>query len=394
MLIGRGEEVALDALKLESFAALIVGAGLFGGTMANLIRRATNQPVLVIDRRSSVGGNISSETWEDTGIEIHKYGPHIFHTSNHRIWDFCRSFTDFNNYRHHVWSIHNGRHYPMPISLPTMEAFWQTSLSPAEAKKKMEEVTKHYHEGANFEDLALKSIGEELYEAFIKGYTAKQWQTDPKHLPVETFSRLPIRFDRNTRYFNDRFEGIPSDGYQTWAERIFEDDLIHVALDTDWSSVKSHLPRELPVIYSGAIDEYFDYKHGLLGWRTLDFEFISLATTDYQGCAQVNFPDPAVPFTREVEYRHFRPENKNMATGRTVISREYSRFAGIGDEPYYPIRRKEDLVTLAKYEHEAALIGNTVFGGRLGNYRYFDMHTTVGNAFKLFDSRVSTLLAL
>jgi UDP-galactopyranose mutase len=240
-------------------------------------------------------------------------------------------------------------------------------------------------EARNLEEKAISLIGRPLYEAFIRGYTAKQWQTDPRDLPAEIISRLPVRYTYDNRYFNDTYEGLPVDGYTAWLERMADHPSIEVRLDTDFFDHKDDLVGRLPVIYTGPVDRYFDYVEGELGWRTLDFEQEVVPTGDYQGTSVMNYADTDVPFTRIHEFRHFHPE-RDYPREATVIMREYSRFADRGDEPYYPINTSEDRKRLLAYRDLAKGEDGVVFGGRLGSYKYLDMHMAIGSALSRWDN--------
>ena len=279
---------------------LIVGAGLFGSVMAERIANGLGLPVTVIEKRSHTGGNCWSEIDAETGIEIHKYGPHIFHTSNREVWDYISQFTQWNNYQHHVWSRHKGRMYSMPINLATINSFYGMSLTPAEAEKFIaaEAAREGITEPANLEEKAISMIGRPLYEAFIRGYTIKQWEKDPTELAPEIITRLPVRFNYNSRYFNDIWEGIPLHGYAAIFEKMLSNPLISVRLNTDWFDIRDSISPDTLVIYTGPIDRFFDYRFGRLEWRTLDFEKEYHDVPDYQGAAQINEADTDTPQTR------------------------------------------------------------------------------------------------
>lgn len=366
------------------YLAVIVGSGFYGLTMAERITEESGRPVLVIERRSAIGGNARSETDLEAGIEVHNYGPHIFHTSNERVWNYVKRFTDFNDYRHHVWSSSEGELFPLPVSLATISAVAGRQLAPQEARNFIAETRVPNSHPNNFEEKALDSVGSVLYERFFKGYTQKQWQLNPKELPAEIFGRLPVRFDLNTRYFSDTYEGIPTDGYAEWIDRMAASELIHVALNTDWKDIREQVMGQVKVIYTGPIDEFFDNQFGRLSWRTLDFEFERVAVEDFQGAAQINYPDVAVAFTRIVEYRHFHPERKLRKGHSTIISREFSRLAKEDDEPYYPVRSPQDREILSRYRAAIEDLPSVHFGGRLGTYQYLDMHMAIASALTNF----------
>lgn len=368
-----------------SFRYVVVGAGFFGAVMARRIAEELDEPVLILERRSHIGGNSHSETDPRTGIEVHRYGTHLFHTSNQAVWTFVKRFSDFNNYRHRVFTRHRGRVYTMPINLQTINAFFGVDLSPAEARTFIADQIAQaaVAEPANLEEKAISLIGRPLYEAFIRGYTAKQWETDPTNLPPDIITRLPVRFSRNDFYFADLYEGLPIDGYATLFDRLLAHPRITVRLGCDFFAARSTLPAGATVIYTGPIDRYFDYRCGRLGWRTLDFETESLDVDDHQGASVMNYADAEIPYTRIHEFKHLHPERCH--DGRTTIMREYSRFAAGNDEPYYPINTAADRKTYDAYRAMAAAQDTVIFGGRLGSYRYLDMHQAIAAAFKAFE---------
>ncbi|AGF73628.1 UDP-galactopyranose mutase [Corynebacterium halotolerans] len=381
---------------------IVVGSGLFGLTVAERAASQLGKRVLIVERRSHLGGNAYSEAEPETGIEIHKYGAHLFHTSNKRVWDYVNQFTDFTGYQHRVFAMHDGTAYQFPMGLGLINQFFGRYYSPDEARELIREQTDGLNpaDATNLEEKAISLIGRPLYEAFIRDYTAKQWQTDPRNLPAGNITRLPVRYTFNNRYFNDTYEGLPVDGYAAWLERMADHELIDVRLDTDWFEVRDDVRAaspDAPVVYTGPLDRYFDYSEGELGWRTLDFETEVLETGDFQGTPVMNYNDADVPYTRIHEFRHFHPErNDRYPSDRTVIMKEYSRFAGEGDEPYYPINTPEDREMLLAYRELAAAEteNNKVhFGGRLGTYQYLDMHMAIASALSMFDNRLVEALA-
>jgi UDP-galactopyranose mutase len=367
---------------LHSCDLVVVGAGFYGATIAERAA-ARGLRVLVVDRRDHIGGNAYTEVHPETGIEVHRYGPHLFHTPNAEVWDYLQRFTGFTDFQLRVWSSHRGQLYPLPVNLATISQFVGRHLSPAEARAVIAEQTEGLDPQAatNLEDKAIASIGRPLYEAFIRDYTAKQWQTDPRLLPAATIARLPVRYTTDTRYFSDRFQGLPVDGYTAIFERMLASDSIAVRLGVDWFDLRHAAPAGLPVVYTGPIDRYFDYAEGRLGWRTTRFEAETVAVGDYQGTAIVNYPDAGVPFTRIVEYRHLYPDRPYPAD-RSVIVREFPRFATGDDEPFYPVDTAEDRARLARYRARAEAEPDVLFGGRLGTYRYLDMHQAIAMALK------------
>ncbi|WP_409485116.1 UDP-galactopyranose mutase [Arsenicicoccus dermatophilus] len=374
---------------------VVVGAGLFGLTVAQQVAERFDKKVLILDRRSHVGGNAYSEIDPDTGIEVHKYGAHLFHTSNERVWEYVNRFTSFTGYQHRVYTCHRGEVFPMPINLGTINQFFRAAYGPDEARALIREQAAELGDKTpeNFVEKGVSLIGRPLYEAFIAHYTAKQWQTDPEKLSADIISRLPVRFTYDNRYFNDRFEGLPAQGYAAWLERMADHDNIEVRLDTDFFDASQELSRDavagnVPVVYTGPVDRYFDYQEGRLGWRTIDLEEERLDVGDFQGCPVMNYPDADVPFTRILEFRHFHPE-RQMAQDKTIIHREYSRFATGDDEPYYPVNTPEDREQLLRYRDLAKAQRGVLFGGRLGTYKYFDMHMAIGAALSMVDNKLA-----
>lgn len=373
---------------------VVVGSGLFGLTIAEQTATELGLKVALLDRRSHIGGNAYSEKEKQTGIEVHRYGAHLFHTSNERVWEYVNRFTEFTNYVHRVYTRHNGIVYPMPINLGTINQFFNAAYSPAEAKALIAEQAGELAgtDPQNLNDKGISLIGRPLYEAFIKHYTAKQWQTPPEELPASIISRLPVRYNYDNRYFNDKYEGLPVDGYAAWLERMAAHPNIEVHLNTDFFEPGHQYSREnvlgqIPVVYTGPVDRYFDYAEGDLSWRTIDLEEEVLPIEDFQGCSVMNYPDADVPFTRIHEFRHFHPE-RDYTKDATVIMREYSRFANKGDEPYYPVNTSVDREKLLAYRDLAKGENNVLFGGRLGTYKYLDMHMAIGAALSMFDNKI------
>ncbi|WP_181171179.1 UDP-galactopyranose mutase [Mesorhizobium sp. B2-3-14] len=377
----------MDRTLLGKAEILIVGAGFYGATLAERIATQLGRRVLVIDRRRHIGGNAYTEQDPVTGVEIHRYGPHLFHTSNEEVWNYLRAFTGFTAYRHRAFSTYRDKVYPLPINLATMSQFFGRRLSPDEARDMIAEQATEVGDRppANLEEKAISLVGRPLYEALIKGYTAKQWQTDPRELPAQIIARLPVRYTFEDGYFNDRFQGQPVDGYTAIFEKMLAQELIETRLGIDFFDIKSLLPKDLPVVYTGPIDRYFDYSEGELGWRTIDIDLEVMDTPDHQGTAIMNYADEAVPYTRVVEFRHFNPERQH-GSAKTLIGREYSRFAGRADEPYYPIDTRRDQAVYRRYLDRAGAEKNLHLGGRLGTYRYLDMHQAIGAALKVFET--------
>ncbi|WP_288784099.1 UDP-galactopyranose mutase [uncultured Microbacterium sp.] len=375
---------------------LVVGSGLFGLTIAERAA-AAGRKVTVIDRRHHIGGNAYSVAEPTTGIEVHQYGAHLFHTSNPTVWEYVNRFTAFTNYVHRVYTQHKGVVYPLPINLGTINQFFHSAYSPADARALILELAGEYDvkSAANLEEKAISLIGRPLYEAFIRDYTAKQWQTDPKDLPAEVISRLPVRYTYDNRYFNDTWEGLPTDGYTAWLERMADNDNIDVKLGIDFFDESQPLNKsatvgQVPIVYTGPVDRYFGFSEGELSWRTIDLEQEVLDIGDFQGTSVMNYADADVPYTRIHEFRHFHPERADRyPDDKTVIMREYSRFAGADDEPYYPVNTPADRSGLLAYRELAKGEDGVTFGGRLGTYQYLDMHMAIGSALSLWNNQLA-----
>ncbi|MDK8808778.1 UDP-galactopyranose mutase [Corynebacterium striatum] len=383
---------------MTSYDLIVVGSGFFGLTVAERAASQLGKKVLIVERRNHLGGNAYSEAEPETGIEVHKYGAHLFHTSNERVWNYVNQFTDFTDYQHRVFAMHDGTAYQFPMGLGLINQFFGKYYSPDEARQLIKDQAGEFDvdEAQNLEEKAIALIGRPLYEAFIRDYTAKQWQTDPKELPAGNITRLPVRYTFNNRYFNDTYEGLPVDGYAAWLENMADHELIDVQLDTDWFEVREQVREEnpdAPVVYTGPLDRYFDFSEGELGWRTLDFDLEVLPTGDFQGTPVMNYNDADVDYTRIHEFRHFHPERQDKyPKDKTVIMKEYSRFAESGDEPYYPINTPEDRTKLEAYRRRAAAEAKenqVLFGGRLGTYQYLDMHMAIASALSMFDNKLA-----
>lgn len=379
------------AKQLSEADLVIVGAGLFGMTIAERAASVFGKRSLIIEQRNHIGGNAFSYFDPETSVEVHKYGTHIFHTENTKVFEYLSLFTEFNDYKHHVWTKHKGQTYPMPIGLATLNAFYKRDIDPQEAKRIIQESASSVTgTPSNLEDKAISLIGEDLYRAFIEGYTAKQWQTDPKLLPPDIISRLPVRYNFETRYFTDKYEGLPKDGYGAWFENMVKSDLINVATETDFFEIKSLIPQDKLVIFTGPIDQYFDFEYGLLSWRTLDLESEVIDVDDYQGTSVMNYADQTEPWTRIHEFKHLHPE-RQYVSGKTFVMKEFSRAALPEDEKYYPVNTPEDREKIDKYRKLAKEEPNTLFGGRLGSYKYLDMHMAVASALVMFENEITPI---
>ena len=368
---------------------VVVGTGLFGLTVAERCASDLGLRVLMLDRRSHLGGNAYSELDPDTGIEVHQYGAHLFHTSNTRVWEYVNRFTSFTSYQHKVFTNYRGQIYSMPINRATICSYTGRAMTPDEARALVAEQAGEIDaaNARNLEEKGISLIGRPLYEAFIRGYTAKQWQTDPRDLPPEIINRLPVRYNFDNRYFNDTYEGLPTDGYTAWLTRMADSDKIEVRLDTDFFDLREDLVGNVPIVFTGPVDQYFDYAAGDLSWRTIDFDYQVKPVGDFQGTSVMNYADEDVPYTRIIEPRHFHPE-RDYPSDKTVVMREFSRFAEKGDEPYYPINTAEDRERLLTYRDLARKEDQVLFGGRLGTYKYLDMHMAIGSALSVYDNKI------
>ena len=354
---------------------LIVGSGLYGATIAQQAKKA-GKSVLVIDKRPNVGGNIYTEKVE--GINVHKYGAHIFHTNNKEVWDYVTSFVDFNRFTNSPVANYKGELYSMPFNMYTFNKMWGV-VTPEEAAAKIEEQKKEITgEPKNLEEQAISLVGRDIYEKLVKGYTEKQWGRDCKDLPAFIIKRLPVRLTFDNNYFNALYQGIPIGGYTKLIEKMLEG--IEVRLNVDYLENKEELDKLAEkVIYTGPIDAYFDYKLGTLEYRSVRFENEILDKPNFQGNAAVNYTDRETPWTRIIEHKWFefgKDENGNDLP-KTVISREYSSEWKLGDEPYYPVNDAKNSTLYEQYKALAEAEDNGIFGGRLGEYKYYDMDKTI-----------------
>jgi UDP-galactopyranose mutase len=376
-------------MDLENLQYIVVGAGFFGSVMAERIAEDKKERVVVIDKRDHIGGTSYSESDGETAIEYHKYGSHIFHTSIEDVWKYINKFSRFNSYRHKVLTNYNNKIYQMPINLETINIFYGSSLQPFEAEKfiKSEVEKEKIKNPTNLEDQAISLIGRPLYEAFIKGYTIKHWGTDPKNLPAEIITRLPVRFNYKSDYFDDPWQGIPIKGYGKLFEKMLAHRNIEVHTNTDFFSIRHLIPKDCCVVYTGRLDQFFDYKHGELGWRTLSFEREVHQVGDFQGTAVMNYAEASIPYTRTHEFKHLH-EERNYSNDITLIFREYSKQLTEGDDPYYPMNTTIDKDIYRKYQEEIERKENVILGGRLAEYRYLNMDQTIASALKTYDEKI------
>jgi len=352
----------------------IVGAGFSGAVIANQLAHA-GYAVDVFETRPHVGGNCHSQRDAETGVMLHVYGPHIFHTDNERVWEFVNRFGEFKPYVNRVKAITNGRVYTLPINLLTINQFFGKTLRPPQAAEFLASLgDKTITTPTTFEEQALRFVGRDLYEAFFKTYTIKQWGLSPSELPASILKRLPVRFNYDDNYFSHKYQGMPADGYTALVERMFDVPGIAVYLDTPFDPASKADYQH--VFYAGPIDAWFGHAEGRLPYRTLDFE-VFRDTGDYQGNAVVNYCDDAEPYTRITEHKHFSPWEHHEGT---VLYKEYSRQCEEKDIPYYPIRLARDKQQLERYVNIARQEANVTFVGRLGTYRYLDMDVTINEA--------------
>ena len=353
---------------------LIVGAGLFGSIFAYEAKQR-GKKCLVIDKRNHIGGNVYTKEVE--GIQVHEYGAHIFHTNNKRIWDYVNQFAEFNRYTNSPIANYKGEIYNLPFNMNTFHKLWGVT-SPEEAKRKIEEQRKtaNISQPSNLEEQAISLVGTDIYQKLIKGYTEKQWGRPANELPAFIIKRLPVRFTYDNNYFNDRFQGIPVGGYTQIFEKLL--DGIDVKLKTDFFKEREELETLAnKIVFTGMIDQFYDYQFGVLNYRSLKFETNILDDTDnFQGNAVVNYTDSETAYTRIIEHKHFEFGKQE----KTVITKEYPMEWEQGLEPYYPINDDENNTVYKKYKDLADQEAKVIFGGRLANYKYYDMHQVIGEA--------------
>jgi UDP-galactopyranose mutase len=375
---------------MRKYDFLIVGAGLFGSTFAHLARKSGKR-CLVIDKRPHVGGNLYCEQIE--GINVHMYGAHIFHTSNRKVWDFVNSIVPFNRYTNSPVANYKGRLYNLPFNMNTFYQMWGV-LTPAEAEAKVEEQRQEavdamrragVSEPRNLEEQALLLVGRDIYERLVKGYTEKQWGRRCDELPAFIIRRLPLRFVFDNNYFNDSYQGVPIGGYNKLIDGLLEG--VETLTGIDYFSERAHwdgIARQ--IVFTGKVDEYFDYRMGRLEYRTVSFEQQTLDTPNYQGNAVVNYTEAEVPYTRIIEHKHFESFGQAVYDNpRTVISKEFSTEWTPGMEPYYPVNDERNNRLAGQYRELAAKEAGVIFGGRLAEYRYYDMAPIVEKAMKRFE---------
>lgn len=363
---------------------LIIGSGFSGCVLANQLAKQLPCTIDIWDEREHIGGNCHSSRDEETGIMVHRYGPHIFNTDKREIWDYVNSFVEFRPYVHRVKANSKGNIYPLPVNLQTINQFFGKSFNPTEARAFLATLgDASITNPQNFEEQALHFIGRDLYEAFFYGYTKKQWGCEPTALPASILKRIPVRFNYDDNYHTNTFTGIPVDGYTAVMEKMIDNPAITVTLNKKFhpsmdTSAYSH------VFYTGPIDAYFNHVHGKLGYRTVTFEPF-YAEGDYQGLSQMNYCDEAVPYTRITEHKHFTPWEQH---DKTICFKEFSKETTETDIPYYPKRLQNDKTLLLQYRADAAQLSGVSFLGRLATYRYMDMHHVIGEALNFANSFV------
>ncbi|GFI36792.1 UDP-galactopyranose mutase [Lachnospiraceae bacterium] len=363
---------------------LIVGSGLYGSIFAYEAKKR-GKGCLVVERRDHIGGNIYTKEIE--GIQVHQYGAHIFHTSNKEVWDYMQQFAEFNRYTNSPIAYYKGEIYNMPFNMNTFNRMWGV-VTPKEAEEKIQEQIKKYgvYTPKNLEEQAINLVGKDIYEKLVKGYTEKQWGRRATELPPEIIKRLPVRLTYDNNYFNDLYQGIPQGGYTQIIEKMLED--IEVRVNTDYLENKDELDGLCgKVVYTGPVDAYFDYMYGELEYRSVRFETEILGEENFQGNAVVNYTEYEVPYTRIIEHKHFEFGKQP----KTVISKEYSASWKRGDEPYYPVNDEKNNELYQKYAKEVEKQNKVIFGGRLGKYKYYDMHHVVDEALKCVKEELGDL---
>ena len=376
---------------MEEIDYLVVGAGIFGATIAERLANV-GKKVLVIDKRDHLAGNIYSYADEETGIEVHKYGSHIFHTEMEEVWEYITQFIDFNDYVHTVNTRHDGKLYPMPINLDTINMLYGTDMDAdeaekfvrAEAKKDVERLG--ITEPKNFEEKGISLVGEKLYDAFLKNYTEKQWNTSAKNLSADILKRIPVRFSHDNRYFmTAKYQGIPEGGYTKMVKNMLDNENIEVRLGVDFKDMKDDLSENIKIIYCGQVDELLDYELGVLPWRSLRFE--EEKTKDGLGEAVINEADKDVPFTRAHDYKYYQVDQPEViAQEMSIVVREYPADFEKGGEAYYPVDNEESRELYDRYvELCREKYPNMILGGRLGAYKYWDMDVAIKNALLMSD---------
>ena len=371
---------------MKKYDYLIVGSGIFGSIFAHEANKR-GKKCLVIDKRNHIGGNIFCEDIE--GINVHKYGAHIFHTSNKEVWDYINSFVEFNRYTNSPVANYKGELYNLPFNMNTFYQLWKVK-TPKEAKEKIEQVKEaNIQEPKNLEEQAIKLVGKDIYERLIRGYTEKQWGQRATELPSFIIKRLPVRFTFDNNYFNDKYQGIPIGGYNVFIEKLLGG--IDVKLNTDFFKNREELENLADrIVFTGMIDEFYDYRFGTLEYRSLRFQHEILNEENYQGNAVVNYTEYEIPYTRVIEHKHFEDGKQD----KTVITKEYPASWKKGEEPYYPINNEKNNLIYEKYKELANKEKNVIFGGRLAEYKYYDMHDVIQQALDIVNKELGYTLKM
>lgn len=356
---------------------LIVGTGFSGSVLAERIATQLNKKILIVEKRNHIGGNAYDE-YDDHGILIHKYGPHIFHTNSKEVFDYLSQFTEWIPYEHKVLAYHNNELYPIPINRITLSKLFKKEFSEEDARKYFESVKENRYPILNSEDIIVNQVGYELFEKFFKHYTKKQWNLEPKDLSPSVCGRIPVRTNDDCRYFTDKYQFMPKDGYTKMFEKMLNHKNIEIILNTDYKKIINDIKFD-KLIYTGPIDYFFDYEYGKLSYRSIRFDFINFNTKSYYPASVVNYVDPKSDFTRVTEYKKITSQDSDT----TTVSFEYSVKNG---EPYYPIITDSNLELLKKYNEEASKINNLILCGRLAEFKYYDMHQVVARALKIFET--------
>lgn len=377
----------MEEFKLSKYDYLVVGAGLFGAVFAHEAA-LRGKHVKVIEKRDHIAGNIYTK--EIDGIQVHQYGAHIFHTSDKNIWNYINQFAEFNRYTNSPVANYKGHMYNLPFNMNTFSELWGVR-TPEEAKAKIQQqkdAAKLSGEPKNLEEQAISLIGTDIYQKLIKGYTEKQWGQKATELPAFIIRRLPVRYTFDNNYFNDTYQGIPIGGYTQIVEKMLDRPEIDVQTDTDFFANKDQYLNDFPkIVFTGMIDQYFEYQLGELEYRSLHFESEELDVDNYQGNAVINYTDAETPYTRIIEHKHF--EFGKGDANKTVITREYPANWKRGDEPYYPVNNTKNNTLYKQYAELANKEGNVIFGGRLGQYRYYDMHQVIHAALTLVNQELN-----
>jgi len=365
---------------VKKYDYIIVGAGFFGSICAYELTKA-GYKCLILEKRNHIGGNCYTSNRD--GINVHDYGPHIFHTSNEEVWQWINQFVTFNNFTLRPVANYKGEIYSLPFNMWTFSKLWNIT-HPDQAKRIIEEQSKEINEPTNLEEQAIKLVGKDVYEKLIKGYTAKQWKKDPKKLPKEIIKRLPVRFNYDNNYFNDKYQGIPIGGYTQIFEKLLNG--IDIKLGVDY--FKDKLPKHTKVIYTGPIDKFYNYQFGELEYKTTMFEHKRLENNNYQGIVMMNYTDIETPFTRVIEHKHF----ENIQSDVTWITFEYPiEYKAELTEPMYPVNDLENNLKYQKYKELADQEKNIIFGGRLAEYKYYDMHQVIESALNFIKKEINEL---